>query len=82
MSTDKRDVALVGAGAAACAVCCAGPIVGFLTALGLGAALGFAIFGIAGLAVAALAIVVVPRRRRARKLLVSIEQTMDLLRRQ
>ena len=65
MSTKKQDVALIGAGAAACAVCCAGPILGFLAAIGLGTAIGVALFGsialVAGIAAAA---VVLRRRRR------------------
>ena len=39
----QRDgAAIVGVGAAACAVCCAGPILAFLAAIGLGTAAGFA----------------------------------------
>jgi hypothetical protein len=59
---------LVAAGAAACAVCCAGPILGFLAATGIASALGAAVFGVAGLvAVLAVAAVVWLRRRRARR---------------
>ena len=43
-------------GVAACAVCCAGPILGFLAAIGIGTALGVAVFGIAGLLIAMLAV--------------------------
>lgn len=64
MSTAKEGAGIVGIGVAACAVCCAGPILGFLAAIGLGTALGFAVFGVAGLAVALLAIVPIMRRRR------------------
>jgi hypothetical protein len=63
----KRDnAAVVGVGAAACAVCCAGPILGFLAAIGLGTALGAAIFGVSALAIGALALVLVLRRRQHR----------------
>ena len=53
MTSKRQDMALVGAGAAACAVCCAGPIVGFLAAIGLSSVLGVAMFGMIGLAVLA-----------------------------
>lgn len=67
MSSNKDGAALVGIGAAACAVCCAGPILGFLAAIGLGTAAGVAIFGAGGLAVAAVGLVFVLRRRRRRQ---------------
>ena len=66
MSTKKENTAIVGVGVAACAVCCAGPILGFLAAIGLGTALGFAWFGSAVLVIGAIAVVVVLRRRRRR----------------
>lgn len=66
MSTKQENAVIAGVGAAACAVCCAGPILGFLAAIGLGTAAGFALFGTAALAIGALAIVVVLRRRRRR----------------
>lgn len=53
MSTKEDSAAIFGVGAAACAVCCAGPIVGFLAAIGIGAAAGFALFGLIGLTIAA-----------------------------
>ena len=65
MSGGKENAALIGAGAAACAVCCAGPIVGLLAALGLGAVAGAFLFGGVGLlAVAVVGTVLVARRRR------------------
>ena len=65
MSDAKRQGAgIVGIGITACAACCAGPILGFLAAIGLGPALGVAAFGIAGLAFALLAVVPIVRRRR------------------
>jgi Flp pilus assembly protein TadB len=64
----KRDgAAVVGVGVAACAVCCAGPILAFLGAIGLGTVLGVAVFGVVGLVVALLAVPVVLRRRRRRR---------------
>ena len=64
MSATKRGTGILGFGVAACAACCAGPILAFLAAIGVGTALGFAVFGVAGLAVALLAIVPIMRRRR------------------
>ena len=64
MTAKKQGAGVVGIGIAACAVCCAGPVLGFLAAIGLGTALGVTVFGIAGLAVAVLAVVPIMRRRR------------------
>ena len=64
MSQSKQGLGIVGFGAAACAVCCAGPILGFLAAIGLGTVLGVAVFGAAGLAIALLAVFPIVRRRR------------------
>jgi hypothetical protein len=67
VSTRKQTAAIAGAGAAACAVCCAGPVLGFLAAIGLGTIAGVLLFGVAGLAIAVLGVaIVVYRRRRAR----------------
>lgn len=64
--TRKRDgAALVGVGAAACAVCCAGPILGILAAIGLTTAAGVAVFGVVGLTIAVLAVPFIIRRRRS-----------------
>jgi hypothetical protein len=63
----KRDtragLGAIGVGAAACAACCAGPIVGFLTAIGVASVLGAAMFGMVGL-LAVLAVAAVAWRRR------------------
>jgi Na+/melibiose symporter-like transporter len=63
----KENAAIVGVGVAACAVCCAGPILAVLAAIGLGTAAGFALFGTLAVVIGALliAFVVVRRRRRA-----------------
>jgi hypothetical protein len=66
MSTKRETAAIIGVGAAACAACCAGPIIAFLAAIGLGTALGLALFGSAALVIGALAMVIVLRRRRRR----------------
>ena len=66
MSTKKENAATVGVGIAACAACCAGPIIGILAAIGLGTAVGFALFGSAAIVVGAIAIILVLRRRRRR----------------
>jgi mercuric ion transport protein len=65
VSTKKESATIVGVGAAACAVCCAGPILGALAAIGLGTAAGLALFGAVALLMgAALSALVVTRRRR------------------
>ena len=65
MSTKKQDVTIVGAGVAACAVCCAGPILGFLAAIGLGTAVGAVLWGAIAVVIgAAVAMFVVMRRRQ------------------
>lgn len=66
MSAKKGNAAIVGVGAVACAACCAGPIVAFLAAIGLGTAVGFALFGTTGLVVGAVVLAVVIRRRQYR----------------
>ena len=64
MKSKKQNAAIVGVGAAACAVCCAGPVIGFLAAIGLTAAAGFALFGTIGVVLGALFVTVVLIRRR------------------
>ena len=64
-SSPRAGLGVLGLGAAACAACCAGPIVGFLAATGIASVLGAVAFGVVGLVVVlALAAVVWPRRRR------------------
>ena len=62
----RENKTMVGVAAVACAACCAGPIIAFVTALGLGTILGTVMFGIVGLLVgmAAIALVLLRRRRR------------------
>ncbi len=65
MSAKRENAAIIGVGVAACAVCCAGPILGALAAIGVATAAGFALFGtIAGLIGAAVVAFVLVRRRR------------------
>jgi hypothetical protein len=66
MSSNKESAALIGVGTVACAVCCAGPILGFLAAIGLGTVIGVATFGSIALVLGAVANLVVMRRRRGR----------------
>ncbi len=67
MSTKRENTAIVGVGVAACAVCCAGPILGVLAAIGLGTAAGVAMFGAIAVVIgAAAAGIVIARRRRRR----------------
>ena len=66
MSAKKESAAILGVGVAACAVCCAGPILGVFAAIGLGTAAGVALFGTTALIIGALAVAVVVIRRRRR----------------
>ena len=60
----KAGLGLLGAGAAACAACCAGPVLGFLAATGIAAVFGAVHFGVVGLiVVVAVSAVLWPRRR-------------------
>jgi len=61
------DATVIGAGAAACAVCCAGPILGFMAALGVGAIAGTLLFGVAALVVTAVVGILFLVRRRRRQ---------------
>ena len=64
MIVGKDGAKTVGLAAAACVACCAGPIIGFLGAIGLGTVLGVFVFGAAGLAVAGVGGLWWLRRRR------------------
>lgn len=46
----QRRLKVAGVGAVACAACCAGPILGLLTATGLATIAGFVMFGVAAVA--------------------------------
>lgn len=83
MSGKRDGAALVGVGAAACAVCCAGPILGFLAAIGLGTVLGVAVFGSVAIVVGAIAFVMLLRKRRqpAMDCVTSNEQPIELTQR-
>jgi hypothetical protein len=62
----KSGLGVLGAGAAACAACCAGPVLGFLAATGVATLLGAVAFGAIGVVVV-LAGAFVLRRRRHRR---------------
>ena len=68
MDTPKPKTGLggLGAGAAACAVCCAGPVLGFLAATGVASVLGAVAFGVVGLVVVAAVAALLWQRRRRR----------------
>ncbi len=57
---------LVGAGAVACVACCAGPVLGFLAAIGLGTAIGVLLWGVGAVVGGALLVAYVMVRRRRR----------------
>lgn len=67
MTAKKENATIIGVGVAACAVCCAGPILGILVAIGFGTAAGFALFGTIAILIGAAVTgsVLVRRRRRA-----------------
>lgn len=83
MSTDtptspaKAGAGVLGVGVAACAACCAGPILGALSAIGIASAAGYLVAGsfaiVAGLLAAALVLV---RRRRRRAACVTPANTV------
>jgi hypothetical protein len=57
-------------------VCCAGPIIAFLAAIGLGTAVGAALYGTIAVVVGAvIGVVVVMRRRRRTKACATIPPT-------
>lgn len=66
MRRKHESTAMIGVGVAACAACCAGPILGVLAAIGVGTTAGFALFGTGALVVGAAAAAVVAVRRRRR----------------
>ena len=66
MRGKRENATMIGVGVAACAVCCAGPIIGFLAAIGLGTAVGFAMFGAVALILGGVTIVIVLTHRRQR----------------
>jgi hypothetical protein len=75
----KRDgAAVVGTAAAACAACCAGPIVAFVAALGLGTVAGVLLFGALGLVLAAVGVLIVVVRRRQRRSCAPAPLAVDL----
>lgn len=71
MSIKKANATIVGVGAAACVACCAAPIIGFVAAIGIGTAAGFALFGTISLVAGALAVAFVVHRRRRREAICS-----------
>ena len=63
--TTSQGAGLLGIGAAACAACCAGPIIGVLAAAGLLTVAAYIVTGLAGLAIAVpLATLAIRRRGR------------------
>lgn len=66
-STARAGAGVLGVGAAACVACCAGPIVGALSAIGIASVAGYLLAGSVAIVVGvgAIAVVLVRRRRRA-----------------
>lgn len=59
----NKPLSILGVGAAACAACCAGPLIAFLAATGVLTAGGLALFGTVGLLIAIPGIAFILRRR-------------------
>ena len=60
----KAGLGVIGAGAAACAACCAGPVLGFFAATGIASVVGALVFGLVGLIVVLAIAAVLWQRRR------------------
>jgi hypothetical protein len=65
MTERRRQIAIIGAGAA-CAACCSAPVAGFVAAIGAGTIAAGLLFGAAGLVVATAIAFVLYRRRQSR----------------
>jgi hypothetical protein len=63
MTAKKENATVIGIRVAACAVCCAGPILAVLAAIGVGIAAGFALIGSIAVLIGAAAIAFVIVRR-------------------
>lgn len=63
--TNKGAMSVVGVGAAACAACCAVPIMGVIAAAGLATAVAYAAVGAFALAIVVPVLVWAIRKRRA-----------------
>lgn len=63
----RKPFGILGIGTAACAACCAGPILGFVAATGLLTATGLALLGAVGLLIAIPGIALIVRRRSTRR---------------
>lgn len=61
---NRKPLGILGVGAAACAACCAGPILAFLAAAGVFTTAGVALFGVFGFLVLVPAVAWFVRRRR------------------
>lgn len=68
MSAKAENATVIGVGVAACAVCCAGPILAVLTAIGIATAAGAVLFGGIAIIVGAVLVGYVFTRRRRQAL--------------
>lgn len=67
MTGRPRLLKTLGVGAAACAACCAGSILGLIAATGTLTATGIAMFGLVGVLIAIPGLVLATRRRSRRR---------------
>jgi mercuric ion transport protein len=66
-SSATAGAGVLGVGVAACAACCAGPILGALGAIGIASAAGYLVAGSLAVAAGLLAVAVLVVRRRRRR---------------
>jgi hypothetical protein len=66
VNSRKERAAVVGVGVAGCAACCAGPVLGYLAALGAGTLLAVSVLGVLGLVAAGVGVTWFLRSRRRR----------------
>jgi hypothetical protein len=58
---------LAGVGAVACVACCAGPLLGFIAAVGVATVLGYVLFGLVAIAVGTALVALVLQARAKRR---------------
>ena len=75
MKADRQQLRGVGVAGVACAACCAGPVIGFFAALGLGTTIGLAGSVLVGVLIAIAGILLARHRRRARQAACAVPST-------
>lgn len=79
MSAERGNASILGVGAAACVVCCAGPIVGMLAAIGVGTATGYLLVGTVAVFVGVIGVaILLATRRREQQRQCSVVETVPV----